>query len=245
MAVIIFEHQSRDLKEIPRKLHKYISSIWDAERKADAKVLSAPYFIVLRTGKKPHRGNYPTMGALVPKGPDGKPFGHVPEVKYKVVDLPAWNFKNLVGGPVLRLVLGMLHKMTGGHEDEFPEALLPLLEIVNDDERMELTKELIDFAAKAFAAHNRRLDAEAVSKAIFKDKEQKMIETIFEEREAIGEVRGEARGKVLTILETRFSRVSQNIEKTVRSMTDPIALESLVEHAKSCKSLAEFAEAIR
>ena len=60
MAVIIFEHQSGSLKEIPLKLLKYISSIWVAEKKA-GKPLSVPYFIVLRTGKKPHRGELPKM----------------------------------------------------------------------------------------------------------------------------------------------------------------------------------------
>ena len=56
---------------------------------------------------------------------------------------------------------------------------------------------------------------------------------------------GEARGKVLAILEVRFNRISKKIEKTIRSMTDLIALESLVEHAKTCKSLNEFAEALK
>ena len=46
MAVIILEHQGGSLKRIPRKLHKYISAIWDAEEK-EGNPLSAPYFIVL------------------------------------------------------------------------------------------------------------------------------------------------------------------------------------------------------
>jgi hypothetical protein len=120
MAVIIFEHESKSLKEIPLKLIKYISAIWDAERKEGKKVLSTPYFLVLRTGKKPHRGAHPTLANSLPKGSDGKPLGHVPEIKYEVVDLPAWDFTKLIGGTVLRVVLGMLHKMTGGNLDEFP-----------------------------------------------------------------------------------------------------------------------------
>ena len=131
MAVIVFEHQSGNLKKIPQKLHKYISAIWDAETKA-GKPLSAPYFIVLRTGKKPHRGAYPKMSDLLPRGSDGKPLGKAVEIEYDVIDLPAWNFDKLVGGPVLRLALGILHKMSGGHPDDFPEALLPLLEITNE-----------------------------------------------------------------------------------------------------------------
>ena len=54
MAVIIFEHQSGSLRNIPFKLLKYITAIWNTEAK-EGKPLSAPYFIVLRTGKKPHK----------------------------------------------------------------------------------------------------------------------------------------------------------------------------------------------
>jgi hypothetical protein len=88
-AVIIFEHQSTSLNAIPEKLIRYISAIWDAERKGGKRVLSAPYFLVLRTGKKPHRKPHPTLAAVLPKDSDGKPLGHVPDIKYKVVDLPA------------------------------------------------------------------------------------------------------------------------------------------------------------
>ena len=63
--------------------------------------------------------------------------------------------------------------------------------------------------------------------------------------EAKGKAEGVAIGKILAILEVRFDEVSQEIKDTVQSMTDAIALESLVEHAKDCKSLDEFAEALR
>ena len=135
MVVIIFEHQSGSLKKIPRKLHKYISAIWDAERKAGKKVLSAPYFIVLRTAKKPHRGPYTTMADSLRKDCNGKPVGHVVEIGYQVVDLPAWDFHKLVGGPVLRLALGILKKMIEDAGEEFSEAMLPLLEISDGESR--------------------------------------------------------------------------------------------------------------
>jgi len=263
LAVIIFEHQSGSLKKIPLKLLRYVSAIWDAEIKEGQKVLSVPYFIVLRTAKKPHRGDYPTIADWLPKGRDGKPLGHVPEIRYTVVDLPERNFSELAGGTELRLALGMLHKMTGGREDEFPEALLPLLEISDEEVQRELLKELLDFAAKAFAAHNRRLDDAKVSRALnslFHGKEQTMMKTIFEEKfdegfvagEARGEARGyavgeargvaqgEARGKVLAILQTRFRRVPKSVEKTIRAMRDLTALESWAEFAATCESLAEF-----
>jgi hypothetical protein len=99
MAVIVFEHQSGSLKKIPQKLLKYISAIWEAEMK-EGKPLSAPYFIILRTGKKSHRGKYPTIADLLPKDSDGKLLGKTVEIEYDVVDLPAWDFSKLVGGTI-------------------------------------------------------------------------------------------------------------------------------------------------
>jgi hypothetical protein len=251
MAVIIFEHESKNLNEIPLKLIKYISSIWDAERKEGKKILSTPYFLVLRTGKKPHRGAHPTLANSLPKGSDGKPLGHVPEVKYDVVDLPSWDFGKLIGGTVLRVVLSMLHKRTGGNLDEFPVVLRLLSEITDEKLQIELSKELRDFVDRAFAVHNRRVDEETWAKAlhpIFKGKERAMIKTVFEEKIdegiAIGEGRSEVKWKadmVLKALRKKFGKIPKKIEQAVLAMSDPIALESLLEHVFDCKTLDEFA----
>jgi hypothetical protein len=251
MAGIIFEHQSSNLKAIPRKLLKYVSAIWEAEAK-EGKPLSAPYFIVLRTGKKPYRGKYSTMLDALPKGKDGKPIGNAVEVEYDVVDLPAaWDFNKLIGGAELRLALGMLYTMTGDALDEYPKALLPLAEITDEKQRIELTKELLDFVAKAFAAHNQRVDEVALSKAlhpVLRGKERTMIKTIFEEREDIAEARGAVRGKaemVLTALRTKYRKVPKDVEQAVFAMTDPIALESLLAQAIQSDTLDEFTEALQ
>jgi len=190
------------------------------------------------------------MADLLPKGSDGKPLGKVVEVEYDVVDLPAWDFGKLVGGTVLRLVLGMLHKMTGGNLDEFPEALKPLMEITDEEQLVELSKELMDFVNKAFAAHDRKVDEATWHKAlhpIFKGKERAMIKTIFEEREDIGEARGIARGiargkaeAVLTTLRRKFKKIPKRVEEAVLAMSDPIALDSLLEHAIDSGTLDEF-----
>ena len=255
MAVIIFEAQNNNLKAIPQKLLKYVSAIWDAETKA-GKPLSAPYFIVLRTGKKPYRGRvYPKMSDSLPKGLDGKPIGKTVEIEYDVVDLPAWDFDKLIGGTVLRLAMGMLHKMTGDALDEYPKALLPLLEIADEGERIGLSKELMAFIVKAFAAHSRQVDEAALGKAfhpVLRGKEKAMIKTIFDEREDIGEARGIAKGKaegkaetLVKVLRARFHRVPKETEKAILAMTDPIALDSWAVHAATCQSMQEFAEALK
>jgi hypothetical protein len=70
--------------------------------------------------------------------------------------------------------------------------------------------------------------------------------------EAIGEAKGKAEGKaeagrrmVLTALQTKFTRVPKDIEKMVLTMSDPIALESLLEQAIQCDTMDEFAEGLR
>ena len=195
------------------------------------------------------------MADSLPKGRDGKPVGKAVEVEYDVVDLPAWGFDKLIGGAVIRLVLGMLHKMTGGNLDEFPEALKPLMEVTDEEQKIELTKELRDFVDKAFAVHNREVDEATWNKAlhpIFKGKERTMIKTMFEKKIdegiAIGEMKSEAKWKadtLLKILRGKFDRVPKETEKAINKMTDPVALDSWAIHAATCQSMEEFAKALK
>jgi len=100
------------------------------------------------------------------KGSDGKPLGKAIEIDYDVVDLPAWDFTKLIGGAVLRLTLGILHKMTSGNLDELSEALKPLLEIANAGKRIDLAKDVMPFVAKVFAVNDRRLDVEQMDELL-------------------------------------------------------------------------------
>jgi len=75
-----------------------------------------------------------------------------------------------------------------------------------------------------------------------------MAEELILEGEARGEARGKVRGKteaVLTVLQTRFNRVPKDVEKAIRQITDPIALDSWTAQAASCQSMREFAEAVK
>ena len=65
------------------------------------------------------------------------------------------------------------------------------------------------------------------------------------EGKAEGVAEGEARGEIRATLKQRFNGVSQDIRDAIQSITDLVALESLLAHAESCKSLDEFAEALR
>jgi len=99
---------------------------------------------------------------------------------------------------------------------------------------MQKKKEFI-FSEKLDAYFDKRIGAEREARGI-----------------AIGEARGEARGKaeagrntVIAVLRARFKRVPRGIEKAVRAISDPIALESWAVQAATCHSLDEFAEALK
>jgi hypothetical protein len=53
------------------------------------------------------------------------------------------------------------------------------------------------------------------------------------------------RNMLLTVLRARFGKVTKVIEKEIRQMNDPIALDSWAAQAATCQSLEEFAEALR
>ena len=273
-VIIVFEHQSGSLKRLPIKLHGYASAIWTAEMKEGKKVLSALYFIVLRTNKIPIR-KIIRLADWLPKGSDNKPIGAAPEIEYKLVDLPAFDIKTLKGGPVLRVGLGILKKMTEGTEEEFPEALLPLLEVNDAELKLDTLTQILEFAAKVFAAHNKRLDKEMVRKAvnvIFKERTENMIATIFDEKflegkaegiavaeeerkpkwVAEGEARGEARGEtkglthaIQSVLQARFMTVPKTLQKRLASISDLGQLELLTKQAATCSSLKEFEKLLR
>jgi flagellar biosynthesis/type III secretory pathway protein FliH len=136
--------------------------------------------------------------------------------------------------------------------------LLPLAEITDEKQQIELTKELLDFVDKALKSHNRRLDEAMIHKAlkpIYGEKEKTMIKSIFDEKYdegvALGKARGEAEGKaeagrnmVLAVLRAKFKRVPKNIERSIFALNDPVALESWAVQAATCQSLDEFAEAL-
>jgi len=53
-----------------------------------------------------------------------------------------------------------------------------------------------------------------------------------------------ARNMIFTVLRARFGKVTKVIEREIRQMNDPIALESWAAQAATCQSLEDFAEAL-
>ncbi|GHT26505.1 hypothetical protein FACS18942_04070 [Planctomycetales bacterium] len=182
------------------------------------------------------------MADFVAKSRNGTPLGMVPEFGYDVVDLPAQDFHRLTGGTVLRLALGILKKTVEGLEDEFNEAMLPLAEITDEEERVELTKEIIIFVAKVMAVHNKRLDDKKIKKAlnpVFHERTENMVKTIFEEKYLEGRAEGQALS-ILSFLQARFEMIPVKLQKRLVAITDLARLESLTRQAAVCPSLKDF-----
>jgi predicted transposase YdaD len=170
------------------------------------------------------------------------------------VDLPTYDVDHLRGGPELRTAIGILKNMTEGNEDDFAKAMLPIAEIDDDQQQLIITKDILEFVAKAFTAHHKRLEAQMVHKVltpIFNERTENMTTTIFDEIRAQGEARGEARGEakgeikgsqniVLAVLRKKFKKIPKQIETKIRKMSDPIALESLIYDVLESKTLDEF-----
>ena len=50
---------------------------------------------------------------------------------------------------------------------------------------------------------------------------------------------------VLTVLRARFNKIPKEIERSIRNISDPIALDSWTAQAATCQSMKEFAEALK
>ncbi|MDR2756028.1 MAG: Rpn family recombination-promoting nuclease/putative transposase [Planctomycetaceae bacterium] len=266
-VMIVFEHAGNTFDDIPVRLLCYATSIWWSELKDGKKILSVIYFIVVRTGTQPHHGPYPKVSDWLTKDENGQLMGFVPEIHYYVVDLPAFDGDCLCGGPELRAAIGILKNMTEGNEDEFAQAMLPIAEIDDARQQIMITRDILEFVAKAFTAHHKRLEAKMVHqalKSIFNERTENMATTIFDEIRAEGEARGEARGRaegeargeargraragqdiVLTALRKKFTKIPKRIETSIRGMSDPIALESLITDVIESRTLDEFENALR
>ena len=73
---------------------------------------------------------------------------------------------------------------------------------------------------------------------------EKIMPTMVEIWKAEGEVKGKAEALV-AVLRAKFHKVPEELEGTIRQMSDPIALESWIIQAATCQSLDEFIQAFR
>jgi len=166
-----------------------------------------------------------------------------------VINLRRFSYDNLPGRPETQAVVETMKRAFDETLAEHLPGVLSRFEAVPLDDRiLDLTTTIAWYGSCVADIEQERI-AELVTNVIKGKKGVIMSKTIrrgvFSEGVALGLARGKAEGKVLAILEVRFNKIPKRIEKSIRSMVDLVALQSLAEHAKTCKSLDEFAEALR
>jgi hypothetical protein len=185
---------------------------------------------------------------------------YLPKLQAILVDLNTINDDDIPddpNAPELKLVLMALkivfRKDAGTKIKEILEELKSVDPVLQEAVRM------VWFYFFANAEHMER-DFNILYETIKKIVEVEPMPTMLEKwtAEAVakgkaeGKAEGEAKGKaeagrnmVLTVLRKKFKKVPKGIEKAVLGMSDPIALESLLEHALDSETMDEFATALQ
>jgi hypothetical protein len=157
-------------------------------------------------------------------------------------------------------MLGVMKVLTEDHPQKMPQALAPIADMDDDQEKQYIVQLSLILYTNYLRARNQKADDVEIDRIltpIFNPKEKKkMLTTIFEDKflegVAVGEANGEAKWKargeaesIVTVLKTRFGKVPTRIVKLIDSYSDPIVLESWLALAVTCQSLKEFEEALK
>jgi len=177
----------------------------------------------------------------------------VPQFRVIFINLRRFRYGHLPGKPETQAIVEALMRATDG---TFIEQLPSVLQHVadagqNEYLRLDMTRTISSYCT--WAAH---ATAEQINRAIttvFKGQEginmaEAVQKSIIQEGIEIGETRGELKGRIkdiLTSLRAKFQYVPDEVVVALDKRTDATALESLVALAATCKSLEEFANALK
>jgi len=181
----------------------------------------------------------------------------IPQFRLIVINLRWFDYDNLPGRPETQAVVETMKRVFDETLAEHLSGVLARFEAVTLDDRiLELITTIAWYGGCTADIKPQRV-VEAVTHVIKGKKGIEMAETIqrgiFSEGMAIGIAKGKAegvaegiaKGEIRATLKQRFKEVPQEIKEAIQSMTDLVALESLLAHAETCQSLNEFAEALK
>ena len=235
---LLFEHQStKDPKFRLRGLDSIIQEykkFWEST-KGQAK-FPYPIVLVLYHGTAPWE-QVPVMDDLIEIAP-GMMTGLLNYLLI-FVDISPLLRGEFKGHPVLQTVLESLQLGSKGELADNFEQVIERLLVVKDDPRMGDWLPSLGFYAMSVDDIDMEQVAKAFSKIVNKEEANRMATTTAEKLLIQGETKGKAE-MVLKALRKKFEQVPQEIEKSVLGMSDPIALESLLEHVFDSNTLEEF-----
>jgi hypothetical protein len=255
-VIIVFEHAGGSVHFLPKRLLEYLVGAWNIIAGDEHKkiLLPSPYFIVIRTGKKSKRKRKLQKTSDMCVKVKGLTVVNQLDFDYDMICLPDLELENLLGSPLLKATLGVAKVLTEGHPEYFSDALLPLKNCPDYEEKRRVVNLALELFANFLRARHEKpniSDIDRVLSPIFNEQEkQNMITTIFEDKFLEGEKQGIAKGiakgkaeAILDILKMRFKKqVPQSISNKVLSIRDSIVLSSLTESAMTCQSLKDFSE---
>jgi hypothetical protein len=269
-VIIVFEHFGSSIFYLPKRLLQYLIGAWNLIAGNEKKKipLPTPYFIVVRTGKRSKKKkNQPErkqktsdMCIRVP----GLETVTGLDFDYTNVVLADYDLDHLSGNPVIKTVLGVMKILTEGEPELFSQALAPIAKLEDYEEKRYIVNLSLELYANYLRSREQKInkaDLDHVLDPIFDPKEKEnMITTIFEDKYMEGKMEGKIEGKVegkfegkvegkaegiATVLKARFGKIPTGIVKLINSYSDPIVLESWLALAATCKSLEEFADALK
>ena len=231
---LLFEHQSSIDQRMRIRGLKYIVQTYDQfeeEHKGKEK-LPYPIVIVLYHGKTSWK-SVPDMDDLI----DIIPGVESGLLKYTLIliDISVIPPNEFEGHPALCALLETLQRTSEGkliaNFDRITNYFLP---IKNDPRAKGWLHSLVRYAMSVVEISG-ELIVKAYSK-VFNEREAKEMATTTAQKLLL-EGKTES---ILTILRTKFAEIPEEVENTIRQMTDPIAIESLTVHAVHSKTLDEF-----
>ncbi|MDR2754230.1 MAG: Rpn family recombination-promoting nuclease/putative transposase [Planctomycetaceae bacterium] len=176
-----------------------------------------------------------------------------------MIDLSKIRHEELQGHPALIALFDTLQSYSSGNLAESFDRIIGHLVPVKNDSRCygwanSLTRHFLSTTKS-----DKEVAFRTVSKIFNQTEAKKMVMSTLEELYVQGKEEGKEEGRekgreegkeegevnrgikdVLRILSLRFKRVPQSISRAVNLYKDPIALDSLLEHAATCKTLTEF-----
>jgi predicted transposase/invertase (TIGR01784 family) len=247
---LFFEHQSKKVKRFClrciRKLLEFYESCETNPKKMKTRDGKYPYslVVVLYHGKIPWKKML-QMGDLVSLPPGAN--RHFLSVPVILIDSSLIQKENLNGPPALVALLDTLQSASQGNLPENFDRIVGYFEEVKDDPRTSGWLNSLTRYFLAVTKTNKEVVARTLAKVLNKKEAEKMVTSTLEELFLKGIKKGKKEGKkegkiqaVLKVLKVRFKKVPASISQSVNLYTDLIALESLLELAASCETLAEF-----
>jgi hypothetical protein len=253
-VLLIYEHKSKPSLFVPLQLGtQAMMSLYkrwtDAGRPSSRRKFRVPFplMVLVYCGEEDLNEDVLYFQEIFERIPEPLKL-FVPQFRLLVCNLRRFSYGHLLGRPETQATVETMKRAFDGTlAKHFPGMLDRFDATPIDDRMMEIIGTITWFSGCVADIDPERIN-EAVTKTIKGKKGVEMAETIQKGMFQQGIERGKVEEKINDIqklLRFRFSQIPNEIADDLNSRTDLIALDSLFEVAFQCKSMAEFADALK